>query len=267
MLSDMTLGQFFPGDSVLHRLDPRVKIILLLVMIVSLFLFDTPGCYGVMAAFCALAAAASGLPMRTLFRSLKPLWWILLFTFVIHAFNTPGETMASVWIFDMTREGAVRGFFMSLRFALIIFLSSLLTLTTSPLALTDGMEALMRPFAGLGLPAHELAMMTTIALRFVPTLIEETDRIIKAQEARGADFSSGNILRRAQGFAPILIPLFISSFRRADELATAMEARCYRGGSGRTHMKSLQVARLDFFAMGAAAVMIFAMAALKMAGI
>jgi energy-coupling factor transport system permease protein len=248
MLSDITIGQYFPGDSLLHRLDPRTKIILLFLLIAGIFVFDSPLSYGLMTALTAALILASELPPRLMLKSLKPLWWILLFTFVIHLCSTPGEAFLQVGIFDLTVAGAVKGFFICLRLALLILLSSLLTFTTSPLALTDALEMLMGPFKRIGVPAHELAMMMTIALRFVPTLIEETDKIIKAQQSRGSDFSTGSILKRMKSLVPILVPLFISAFRRADELAMAMEARCYRGGIGRTRMKELRFSHIDYIA-------------------
>lgn len=267
MLTDITLGQFFPGESVVHRLDPRVKIILLLASIVAIFVFDTPGTYAVLTVFVFFTGAVSRVPFSMLLKSIKPLWWILLFTFFIHLVSTPGEIFYHVWIWDMTYQGLRQGCFISLRLVLLIFLSSLLTFTTSPLALTDAIEALLRPFKIVGLPAHELAMMMTIALRFVPTLIEETDKIMKAQQSRGSDFSSGNIIKRMQSLMPILVPLFISSFRRADELAMAMEARCYRGGDGRTHLKALKIKGIDYMAAGVVICILAGLSALKVAGI
>ena len=267
MLTDITIGQFFPGTSVLHRMDPRTKLLLLIVLMAAIFIFDTPGGYAVLTGLAVLLAMASGVPMRMYFRSLRPLWWILAFTFLIHLCATPGEVFFHIWIFDMTKEGLARGFFLCLRLVLLILFSSLLTFTTSPLSLTDGMERLLRPLKAIGVPAHELAMMMTIALRFVPTLIEETDTIMKAQQSRGADFSTGNALKRVRHLIPILVPLFISSFRRADELAVAMEARCYRGGEGRTRMKELHVGSVDYTAAGIAALLIAALGAMKAAGI
>jgi len=249
VLSNITLGQFFPGDSVLHRLDPRVKILLLLVYLIEVFVFSHPLAYAVLTVVTFLLILLSGVPMRMMMRSLKPLWWIILFTFLIHLFSNPGTPLARVWIFTMTWEGVQKGFFLSLRLVLLILASSLLTFTTSPLKLTDALESLLSPFRRFGLPAHELAMMMTIALRFIPTLIAETDKIMKAQQSRGVDFSHGNVLTRLRNMVPILVPLFLSAFRRADELALAMEARCYRGGVGRTQMKALQVLSIDYAAV------------------
>ncbi|MBE6073449.1 MAG: energy-coupling factor transporter transmembrane protein EcfT [Selenomonas ruminantium] len=249
MLSNITLGQFFPGDSVLHRLDPRVKILLLLVYLIEVFVFSHPLAYAVLTVVTFLLILLSGVPMRMMLRSLKPLWWIILFTFLIHLFSNPGTPLVRVWIFTMTWEGVQKGFFLSLRLVLLILASSLLTFTTSPLKLTDALESLLSPFRRFGLPAHELAMMMTIALRFIPTLIAETDKIMKAQQSRGVDFSHGNVLTRLRNMVPILVPLFLSAFRRADELALAMEARCYRGGVGRTQMKALQLLSIDYAAV------------------
>ena len=248
MLTDITLGQFFPGDSVLHRLDPRMKIILLFFFILGIFLFDSPLSYTLISGFSFLLIYISNVPFRMMLKSLKPLLWILIFTFGIHLVSTPGDSILKLWIFHVTAQGFWQGFFVSLRLVLLILMSSLLTFTTSPLALTDALETLMAPFKRVGIPAHELAMMMTIALRFVPTLIAETDKIMKAQQARGSDFSSGSILRRIKSLIPILVPLFISAFRRADELAMAMEARCYRGGIGRTRMKQLHIQVIDYIA-------------------
>lgn len=267
MLTDITIGQFFPGTSFLHRMDPRVKIMLLLALIAAAFLFDTPGGYAALTALACALAVSSGVPLGQFARSLRPLLWILAFTFLIHLCSTPGEVFARVWIFSPTWEGLARGFFLCLRLALLIVLSSLLTFTTSPLSLTDGMERLLRPFTRVGVPAHELAMMMTIALRFVPTLIGETDKIMKAQQARGADFASGHIVKRMRQLVPILVPLFVSAFRRADELAVAMEARCYRGGEGRTRMKALAVSRADYLAAAGTALLFAAMGAMKAAGV
>ena len=267
MLTDITLGQYFPGKSFVHRLDPRIKIILLLLSIAAIFYFDTSGAYSVLTIYTLLVAATSGVPFSMVLKSIKPLWWILLFTFFIHLVGTPGNVITKLWIWDLTYEGLRQGTFISLRLVLLIVLSSLLTFTTSPLALTDAIESLLRPFRMIGIPAHELAMMMTIALRFVPTLIEETDKIMKAQQSRGSDFSSGNIIKRMQCLIPILVPLFISSFRRADELAMAMEARCYRGGSGRTHLKALKTSSCDYIAAGIMILLLTGLSAMKVAGI
>ena len=245
MLGNITVGQYFPGNSLLHRLDPRLKIVLLFLMLIGVFLLEKPAAYAFFTAVTVLFVVISRVPLRTFVRALKPLWWIVLFTFVIHLLTTPGREIFHAGILTISEEGLTKGCLISLRLVLLIVLSSLLTFTTSPLKLTDGMDALLSPGKRFGLPAHELAMMMTIALRFIPTLIEETDTIIKAQESRGADFTTGNMFVRLKNMLPILVPLFLSSFRRADELALAMEARCYRGGEGRTQMKELRFATWD----------------------
>lgn len=245
MLTDITLGQYYPGNSCIHRLDPRTKILAVLFYMVMVFLATSPLSYGILIAFIVLGAALAKLPAGLLLRSIKPLWIIILLTMVIHFVTDPGEVLWQWKFLTITKEGIVLGVKMSLRLVLLLLVSSLMTFTTSPIVLTDGIESLLRPFKKIGVPAHELAMMMTIALRFIPTLLEETDRIMKAQMSRGADFSSGNIMRRAKNMLPILIPLFISSFRRADELALAMEARCYRGGEGRTRMHELVYGKGD----------------------
>lgn len=245
MLTDITLGQYYPGNSCIHRLDPRTKILAVLFYMVMVFLAASPLSYGILIAFIVLGAALAKLPAGLLLRSIKPLWIIILLTMVIHFVTDPGEVLWQWKFLTITKEGIVLGVKMSLRLVLLLLVSSLMTFTTSPIVLTDGIESLLRPFKKIGVPAHELAMMMTIALRFIPTLLEETDRIMKAQMSRGADFSSGNIMRRAKNMLPILIPLFISSFRRADELALAMEARCYRGGEGRTRMHELVYGKGD----------------------
>ena len=267
MLKDITLGQFFPGDSLLHRLDPRTKIVLLFFFLAAIFVFDSPLAYAALTAFTAALIAASRVPPLLMLKSLKPLSWIIAFTFVIHLVSTPGDAFFHVWIFDLTWQGAAKGFFIALRLALLILLSALLTYTTSPLALTDALETLMQPAKRVGVPAHEIAMMMTIALRFVPTLIEEADKIMKAQQARGADLTEGSVIERVKGFVPVLVPLFISAFRRADDLALAMEARCYRGGVGRTQMKALRISSIDYIAYAFGALFFAALAALKFGGI
>ena len=245
MLTDITLGQYYPGNSCIHRLDPRTKILAVLFYMVMVFLAETPLSYGVLIGFLVVGAVLAKLPPGLLLRSIKPLWVIILLTMVIHFVTDPGEILWQWKFIHITKEGIVLGVKMSLRLVLLLLVSSLMTFTTSPIVLTDGIESLLRPFKKVGVPAHELAMMMTIALRFIPTLLEETDRIMKAQMSRGADFTSGNIMKRARNMLPILIPLFISSFRRADELALAMEARCYRGGEGRTRMHELAYGKND----------------------
>ena len=252
MLKDITLGQYFPGNSVIHRLDPRTKLIMLVVYIVALFSAESWVSYGVCFAFLAVCIAISTIPLKSILRGMKPLAMILVFTGVLNLFFTAGETvLVKFWIINITLEGVVRAVFMTLRILMLITCTFLLTYTTSPIALTDGLESLMSPLKKLHVPVHELSMMMCIALRFIPTLIEETDKIMSAQKARGADFESGSLMDRVKALIPILVPLFISAFRRADELATAMECRCYHGGEGRTKMKLLRYSGWDFKAFGA----------------
>lgn len=245
MLKDITLGQYFPGNTVIHRLDPRCKLLLVVAYIVLIFCIKNFVGYAVLAAFTFGCIFLSKVPFKFVIKGLKPILVFIVITGLFNLFLTGGEPIFHWWIFTVTKEGVGFAAFMVLRLIFLILGTSLLTLTTSPIALTDGLEQLLSPFKKIGLPAHELAMMMTIALRFIPTLMEETDKIIKAQSARGADFESGNILRRAKAMVPILIPLFISAFRRADELATAMECRCYRGGENRTRLRELKLSRAD----------------------
>ncbi len=245
MLRDITVGQYLPLSSPVHRMDPRFKLIASMLYIVSLFFINSFIGYGVVLAFLALTISVSKIPYKYLLRGLKPVLMIIIFAFGINVFLTPGTELFRFGFIKITHEGVRQAFFMASRLILLIIGTSMLTLTTSPIELTDGLERLLNPFKKLGLPAHELAMMMTIALRFIPTLLEETDKIMKAQMARGADFESGNLIKRAKSLIPLLVPLFISAFRRADELAMAMEARCYRGGENRTRMKVLQFTHLD----------------------
>ncbi len=263
MLTDITLGQYFPGASFLHRLDPRTKLIGTILFVSGIFLADSYLGYGALAAFAALAIALSGVPLRLVLRSLRPLWLIIVITVLIHLFTTPGTVIYHLGPLTVTQEGVRQGGLMTARLVFLIVVSSLLTFTTSPIVLTDGIERLLNPFRRLGLPAHELAMMMTIALRFIPTLLEETDRIMKAQMARGADFASGNLVKRSKAMVPLLVPLFISAFRRADELAVAMEARCYRGGLGRTRMKELRLSARDVAAFAAVLALLALLGVLK----
>lgn len=258
MLTDITLGQYFPGNSLLHRMDARVKIVLLFFYIVGIFLFDNNWCYLMNTMLALVLVGVSRISPRVVLKAIKPLWWILLLTFIIQLFSVPGEVLMKIWIFDLTYEGLEKGFFISLRLILLIGVSSLLMFTTSPLMLTDALEALFKPLKKVGFPAHELAMMMTIALRFIPTLMEETDKIMKAQKSRGSDIGEGNLIAKAKSMIPILVPLFISAFRRADELAMAMEARSYRGGEGRTRMKAMRMHKSDGWAIGMMAVYMMA---------
>ena len=251
MLKDITLGQFFPGDSYIHKLDPRTKLIMVVLYIVALF--TASGWAGYLAVFLFLATSItiSGIPLKSITRGLKPVMFIVIFTGVLNLFFTEGSTeIFTVFGFTLTWEAVERAFFMVCRIMMLITGTFLLPYTTSPIALTDGLEALLSPLKRIKFPVHELSMMMCIALRFIPTLIEETDKIMSAQKARGADFETGSLMERAQALVPILVPLFISAFRRADELAIAMECRCYQGGDGRTKMKQLHYTSLDFRAFG-----------------
>jgi len=257
MLKDITLGQFFPGTSPIHRLDPRTKLIMLVVYIVALFMAKSWISYSICFVFLAVCIAISSIPLKSILRSMKPLVFILVFTGILNIFFTGGETVLVSWgPVTITMEGLVRAFFMVIRILLLITCTFLLTYTTSPISLTDGLESLMGPLKKIRVPVHELSMMMCIALRFIPTLIEETDKIMSAQKARGADFESGKLMERVKALIPILVPLFISAFRRADELATAMECRCYQGGEGRTKMKLLRYARWDLYAFGIGIVLV-----------
>ena len=238
-LRDITLGQYFPGESPIHRLDPRAKLVAMICYIVALFLGKWFVSYALLLLILAAVVKVSTVKPRALVRGLKPVVFILVFTAVLNIFYTPGQALVSFWIFTITKEGLLHAFFMVVHIVMLITCTFLLTYTTSPLALTDGLESLLGPLKKLRVPVHELSMMMSIALRFIPTLIEETDKIMSAQRARGADFDSGNLIQRAKALIPLLVPLFISAFRRADELATAMECRCYHGGEGRTRMKQL----------------------------
>lgn len=251
MLKDITLGQFFPGNSPVHKMDPRAKLMMLVVYIVALFVAVSWISYAVMLAFLVTVIAISKIPVKNLLRGMKPMVMILAFTAILNIFFTEGKTvLVEFWVIKITMEGLVRAFFMMIRILMLITGTFLLTYTTSPIALTDGLESLLNPLKVIKVPVHELSMMMCIALRFIPTLIEETDKIMSAQKARGADFETGNLMQRVKALVPILVPLFISAFRRADELATAMECRCYHGGEGRTKMKMLRYARRDFVAYG-----------------
>ncbi len=263
MLKDITLGQYFPGNSVIHRLDPRAKLIMLVVYIVALFMAGGWVSYGLMLLFLLFVIKISTIPPKSIVRGMKPLVMILVFTGILNLFFTQeGELLVDVWIIKIYSGGLSRAVMMMARILMLITCTFLLTYTTSPIALTDGLETLMSPLKKLKVPVHELSMMMCIALRFIPTLIEETDKIMSAQKARGADFESGTLVERAKALIPILVPLFISAFRRADELATAMECRCYQGGEGRTKMKLLRYHREDFLAFGTGAVLVAAVAVL-----
>ena len=268
MLKDITLGQYFPGQSIIHRLDPRTKLIMLVVYIVALFLAESWVSYGLMFLFLVTVIWLSTIPLKSILRGMKPLVMILIFTGVLNLFFTQeGEVIFHFWILTMTTGGLSRAVIMMSRILMLITGTFLLTYTTSPIALTDGLESLMKPLKKVGVPVHELSMMMCIALRFIPTLIEETDKIMCAQKARGADFETGSLMDRAKALIPILVPLFISAFRRADELATAMECRCYQGGEGRTKMKLLRYHREDFVSYGVGAVLLVVVIGLKSVGL
>ena len=261
MLRDITIGQYYPADSFVHKLDPRFKILAVLAYIIAAFFVKTYIGLFVLLAFLTVAVAASRIPLKVLLRGLKAIYVLLGITFVFNALLSGGQTeYFRLWIFRLTREGLVRAVFMALRLIMLITGASLLTLTTAPIALTDGMERLLSPFAKLHFPAHEVAMMMTIALRFIPTLMVVADRIMKAQSARGASFDEGGLIKRAKSVIPLLVPLFVSAFRRAEELAMAMEVRCYHGGEGRTRLHVLRFTRRDAIGLAAFALLIAAVA-------
>lgn len=249
MFRDITIGQYFPADTVVHRLDPRTKILIATMFIGSLFFIKDFYPYLLILAFILLTVKLSSIPFKYVLKGLKPLTFIIVITFIINVFMTKGEVLFTIGPLNVTKEGIRQAVFMALRLIFLITGTSLLTLITSPISLTDGIEKLMSPLRKFHVPVHELAMMMTIALRFIPTLLEETDKIMKAQTARGADFESGNIIKRAKNLVPLLVPLFINAFRRADELAIAMEARCYRGGYNRTRLNELKFTRNDFIVL------------------
>ncbi len=249
MLRDITLGQYMPGNTVVHRLDPRTKILLTIVYIAMIFCVSSPVWYVIPLAYLFLCSKLSGITFQQLLKAIKPLRFLLLITFVLNLFFSAGATvLVQLGFIKITKEGLMTAIHFSMRLVFLVAGTSVLTLTTSPIALCDGIEVLLKPLSKIGFPSHELAMMMTIALRFIPTLIEEADKIMKAQMARGADFESGNLFKRAKAMVPLLVPLFVSAFRRAGELAMAMEARCYHGGEGRTRMRVLRYTRNDLYA-------------------
>ena len=268
MLKDITLGQYFPGKSPIHLLDPRTKLLFLVIYFIALFTADGWVSYGIVLVFLSTVIYMTTIPLKTIVKGLKPLIFILVFTGILNLFMTPGENvLVSFWGLKITTEGLVQAIFMVSRILMLIVGTFLLTYTTSPIALTDGLESLLGPLKKLHLPVHELSMMMCIALRFIPTLIEETDKIMSAQKARGADFETGSLMQRVKALVPILVPLFIGAFRRADELATAMECRCYQGGEGRTKMKTLHYKRRDFVAFGSGAVLVAGIIVLRSFGL
>lgn len=248
MLRDITLGQYYQADSVIHRLDPRVKLGTTVLFIVSLFVFDGVGGYLVAALFLTLVIRLSAVPFKFMVKGMKSIVFLLSITVLFNLFLTPGEPVVHLWKLTVTREGIRLAVLLSIRLGFLIIGSSVMTLTTTPNQLTDGLEKMLRPLNKIRVPVHEIAMMMSIALRFIPILMEETDKIMKAQLARCADFDSGNLIRRAKSLVPLLVPLFISAFRRANDLAMAMEARCYRGGDHRTKMKPLHYEKRDYVA-------------------
>lgn len=264
MLNGITIGQYFPGQSVLHRMDPRMKLVLTFAYIIAVFVPSNWVGLGVAIAFLVMSVLISRLPLRLIWKSIKPILPLILFTSVINIFYVKGDVvLVDWWIIHITLQGVLKSIFIAIRILCLIAGSSLLTYTTSPTALTDALERLMKPLKVLHVNVHELAMMMTIALRFIPTLIEETDKIMSAQKARGADMESGGLMQRIKALIPILIPLFVSSFRRAYELAMAMECRCYHGGDGRTRMKQLHLGRIDILALIVFAIVLAAIIALN----
>lgn len=259
MISDITLGQFFPGYSPIHKLDPRTKIILATFFIVAVFVANNPVGFALLAGFTLVLIALSRISFKVIRKSIKPIVFILLFTALINMFMTTGEgePLISFWIVNIYEEGIARAILMALRvIILIVGTSVLLTYTTSPIALTDGLEALLSPLKKINVPVHTFAMMMSIALRFIPTLVEETEKIMNAQKSRGADFTTGNLAQRAKALIPILVPLFVSSFKRAEELATAMECRCYRGDNNRTKLVKLEYHVRDYLFMSLFAILL-----------
>ena len=248
MLRDITLGQYYQADSVIHRLDPRVKLGTTILFIISLFVFDGVGGYVTAAFFLALVFRLSGVPFRFMVKGMKSIVFLLSITVIFNLFLTPGEPILHLWKLTVTQEGVRLAVLLSIRLGFLIIGSSVMTLTTTPNQLTDGLEKMLKPLNKVKVPVHEIAMMMSIALRFIPILMEETDKIMKAQLARCADFESGNLVKKAKSLVPLLVPLFISAFRRANDLAMAMEARCYRGGEHRTKMKPLHYERRDYIA-------------------
>lgn len=245
MLRDITLGQYYPADSVIHKLDPRTKLFATLLFIISVFSFDGIVGFIVMTAFLFGVIALSKVPLSFMLRGLKAIMILLVIAGLFNLFLTPGQVLWSIWKIHITREGLRNAVLMTIRMVYLIMGSSVMTLTTTPNQLTDGLEKALKPLQKINVPVHEIAMMMSIALRFIPILIEETDKIMKAQMARGADFETGNLIQKAKSMVPLLVPLFISAFRRATDLAMAMEARCYRGGEGRTKMKPLKYEKRD----------------------
>ena len=264
MIRDITLGQYYPADSILHKLDPRVKLVTTIVFLIALFVADDWVGYLVATVFLVAVIKLSKVPFHFMVKGLKAIFFILLITMFFNLFLTPGDVvLVQIWKLKITDKGLHTAIFMAIRLIYLILGSSVMTLTTTPNDLTDGLEKLMSPLKKLHVPVHEVAMMMSIALRFIPILLEETDKIMKAQIARGADFENGNLIQKAKNLVPLLVPLFISAFRRANDLAMAMEARCYRGGEGRTKMKPLVYAKRDYYAYGVVALFMAAVIAVR----
>lgn len=256
MVRDVSFGQYFPGNSLIHRLDPRAKLLIFIAYIVILFCTFNFAAIAVTTVFTVLFLVLSKIPIKFYFKSLKVVIFIVIFTSLLNLFYGSGEPLCQWWIFRITWDGIQRAIFVTIRIISLMLASSCLTFTTSPTELTDALERLMRPLKVIHFPVHEIAMMMSLALRFVPTLLEETDKIMQAQKARGADMESGNLIKRVKALIPILIPLFVSAFRRAYDVATAMECRCYRGGSGRTRMKQIHMGARDVMALVSMALVI-----------
>lgn len=266
MLKNITLGQYFPGDSLIHRLDPRTKLLATIALIAIVFVSQGFSGFLLIALFVLACAASTEIHLKFLIRGLKPIFFIIIFTFILNLFfQTGGRELVHVGFIRITEDGLRMASFMAVRLILLVVCSQLLTLTTSPISLTDGLESLFRPLQVIHFPAHEIAMMMAIALRFIPTLMDEADKIMKAQKARGANFETGSIVQRAKAMVPLLVPLFVGAFRRAEELALAMDARCYRGGAGRTRMKQLKYQRIDALAGIALLLLLAAVIALNAA--
>lgn len=261
MLDKMIIGRYVPANSLMHKMDPRAKLLLVFLFVCVVFLANNVVSYGLLALFTILLISLSKIPLRYLYNGLKPIFFLIVFTFLLHIlFTKEGELLFEYGWFEIYEGGLIQGLFISVRFTLLILVTSLLTLTTSPISITDGMEELLGPLKKWKMPVHELALMMSIALRFIPTLMEETEKIMKAQTARGVDFSSGPIKDRVKSIVPLLVPLFVSSFKRAEELATAMESRGYRGGEGRTKYRQLDWKTSDSLLMvsiGVLTVMLF----------
>lgn len=250
MLRDITLGQYLPGSSFIHKMDARIKILLSVAFMVVIFCINSVFGYAALILFTGFVISVSKIPFRMMIKSIKPLMFFVVFTALLNVFFTrSGEVLFEVGFLTVTKDGLIYATYMIIRIVILVLGTSLLTYTTSPIELTDGLEILLRPFSKIGLPSHELAMMMSIALRFIPTILEETDKIMKAQTARGADFESGNVIKRAKALIPLLVPLFISAFRRADDLAMAMECRCYHGGNNRTKMNEPHMSNCDLWAV------------------